>query len=527
MKRRTFRPAALVLFAAMLLLLSACDRERELSRQEKRDYLSACTEAFSGGSGTEQDPYRIETEQDLRRFGELCTRYQLGEENRYAAAHYRLEQDIRLGKKWTPVAEFRGVFDGNGHSISALAFAEREQKYYYGLFGTLKGRVENLSIAESGIRMKKDSSVTGTIAGSVDGGALVNCHAAASVRLDCVGSAGGLAGRISGSGALAEDCSSAAAVCSTGQVGAAGGLAARANAEIRRCVNTGTVSSQGTAGGIAAVLGGHVYDVRNEGAVSARKSAGGICCSFDDASLNSASDDESICLVRCVNTGEVSSETQDAAGICAVISGGEVTDSSNAGTVSAKCYAGGVFAFFQASAFGSPAETCRIRGCGNSGELLAADGFACGGIGGFIHLGETHFIVEDCVNTGKLLAPGCAAGGILGEVSGQAKEDLTGSLTVLNCRNSGPVTSEKRVCGGIVGELVSSALHDDPLSYPADFENCLSTGELRGKKDQTGGVVGYVSWGVEPSLENCRGEFAAADGTAVQYEPIGGRYTAP
>jgi|GEM_PF-2580312 len=73
---------------------------------------------FAGGSGTQADPYKIATADQLNNVG------------RFQIAHFQQTADIDLGVApydttnnapgWTPIAQFNGTFNGNGYTISNL-----------------------------------------------------------------------------------------------------------------------------------------------------------------------------------------------------------------------------------------------------------------------------------------------------------------------------------------------------------------------------------------------------------------------
>ena len=82
------------------------------------------TSEFAGGSGTEGDPYLIETVDQLN-----SVRNYLGTE--HSNKHFKLDADLKLdvapynsGTGWEPIGTqdnpFTGRFDGNGHTISNL-----------------------------------------------------------------------------------------------------------------------------------------------------------------------------------------------------------------------------------------------------------------------------------------------------------------------------------------------------------------------------------------------------------------------
>ena len=80
-------------------------------------------EQFSGGSGTAEDPWRIDRAEQLVRLAELVTQ---GEAD-YRSAHYCLSADINMAgvEDFRPIGDspehsFLGVFDGGGHIIYGL-----------------------------------------------------------------------------------------------------------------------------------------------------------------------------------------------------------------------------------------------------------------------------------------------------------------------------------------------------------------------------------------------------------------------
>lgn len=106
------------------------------------------------GSGTASDPYRLRTPENLEMLR--------NEPN----AYYRLENDIDFGgETFTPIGEFGGVLDGNGHAIQSVTF-----KYISGannkaaslIVNVLKsGIVENLVLEcemNAGILERTDSA---------------------------------------------------------------------------------------------------------------------------------------------------------------------------------------------------------------------------------------------------------------------------------------------------------------------------------------------------------------------------------
>lgn len=126
------------------------------SRAQLESYLTTASQdasAFAGGSGTEDDPYQIQTAGQLALVAE-----NLG-------ASYELAENISLTGTWTPIGVFQasaenaeepdgtyafhGTFDGNGKTISGLTVGG-ENAMCVGLFGvTANATVKDLILADA------------------------------------------------------------------------------------------------------------------------------------------------------------------------------------------------------------------------------------------------------------------------------------------------------------------------------------------------------------------------------------------
>ena len=116
------------------------------------------------GSGTQSDPYIIETAQDLATVRKNRT------------AYFELAADIDLSSydNWSPIgsnsAIFEGHFDGRNHTITNL----RSTGYSVNnrsLFGRCRNcTIKNLKITNAYVN---GHSYTGILAGRVEGGAVI------------------------------------------------------------------------------------------------------------------------------------------------------------------------------------------------------------------------------------------------------------------------------------------------------------------------------------------------------------------
>lgn len=190
---------------------------------------------FDGGSGTQEDPYRITTAQQLIYFAEKANggAYFEGQEylseNRYSfkGEYIVLENDIVLnapGKKtgkWYPIYDFEGVLDGQGHTISGLFLHQDSGDMYYirqgdipsqeiAFIGNNRGVIRNLTL--SGVIM--DVTYNGgdgfaPFAVSNDEGALIeNCVSLMTAIIDIKENGiDSLAGIVLENGGIVRGCS--------------------------------------------------------------------------------------------------------------------------------------------------------------------------------------------------------------------------------------------------------------------------------------------------------------------------------
>lgn len=115
---------------------------------------------FAGGIGTQDNPYLIQTEAQLRAFAVSLTK-----ELDYKGVYIQLENDIMVGDNdWVPIGEgeyaFNGFFDGQNHTVSGLKLGMATAPHidqvgssagvYFGFFGVLEAQAEvrnlNLSV---------------------------------------------------------------------------------------------------------------------------------------------------------------------------------------------------------------------------------------------------------------------------------------------------------------------------------------------------------------------------------------------
>lgn len=192
-------------------------------------------------------------------------------------------------KAWRPMGMadengegyYKGIFDGNGHSISGL-YVNRDEsddvddrfKVGIGLFGYYSGVTRNLSVLDSYMR---GEDCIGGIFGYNDGGTIQNCYSAATVCGDSY--IGGICGR-SRSNSIIENCYNAGYIY--GATRSIGGICGDNYSTIESCYNIGIIEGNFMVGGIVGVSSGlgntiWIKDCYNRGnVIGDTKDIGGI-----------------------------------------------------------------------------------------------------------------------------------------------------------------------------------------------------------------------------------------------------------
>ena len=142
--------------------------------------------------------------------------------------YYVLDNDINLVDEWTPIDDFRGTFDGQGHSINNLYVLEESKREYAGLFGEIDYYSNGVTIKNVGVNIGSQGMTSSS-------------YSASSYSYSC---AGGLIG-LSGSSTTIENCYStgnataaaAAASYAGGLIGCSGGTT------IENCYSTGSATA--------------------------------------------------------------------------------------------------------------------------------------------------------------------------------------------------------------------------------------------------------------------------------------------
>ena len=504
-------------------------------------------EAFAGGSGTADDPFRIETAQQLALLAKVINQNydweHLDERDLYKNGYYALTADIALNDTsnfanweteapayvWEPIGirsesnsssyyDFRGAFDGQGHTISGLyclseLLYDREDTAG-GLFGqVMDAQIRNVNITDSMLKAA-DKQEAGLLVGSGTGSVIENCHVSGRVMLDHVHSGGGVVGYMFGDGL--KDCSFSGSITAENTSDYVGGVCGSLSCTGEGLVNYASIEVRNSP--ILAACGGVVGSVsecalrnsRNVGSVTVLGEAddvGGVCgvCSSgfslekdeNGKTVSVAADAE---ISGCVNSGDVTAKEATSVGgvigdaFNCFLPTGQITiqGCANEGNVAGLENAGGIAGriFLEYASY-------RMQQCVNRGSVTGTG--RAGGIAGSANTAKGASVIEGCENQGNVSSDSCA-GGILGwgvDPNLAWKDGDAGSLTIAKCRNSGNVSVASGTAGGILSRLMNGG-----YDYIIEITQCENTGVIHSDGiGRLGGVLGGCTAGYVFGLE--------------------------
>jgi hypothetical protein len=219
-------------------------------------YPQLAWQKYSAGAGTSDDPYLVYCAEDMQAIGANPDDWN---------KHFKLMADISLagyaGDSYNRIGTsepfsgdgpFRGVFDGNFHSISDFSCyaATSYENNYIALFGYVyDGTIKNLKVISPNVYTKYYSqSYVGPIAGCIERANIVGCSVIGG-SVDGKNKVGGLIGFCKGG--FIADCVSSASVSGTSDVGGLVGTASTfaAFSNITDCYARGAVTGDDCVGG--------------------------------------------------------------------------------------------------------------------------------------------------------------------------------------------------------------------------------------------------------------------------------------
>ncbi|MBO4937268.1 MAG: hypothetical protein J6C90_02975, partial [Clostridia bacterium] len=172
---------------------------------------------WTNGSGTEADPYLIESAANLVYLRRMCS-----SSNNYRDIHFKLMTNIDLNNvAWAGIKWFNGTFDGNNYTLYNVKLTYQRAntgssyQYSYGIFTTGTGDILNLNVVHSAPPVLH-TETSGTSGGSVyywigglsakTSGKIQNCKVTNFVLDDLPESVGYCGGILGSGGADIIDC---------------------------------------------------------------------------------------------------------------------------------------------------------------------------------------------------------------------------------------------------------------------------------------------------------------------------------
>ena len=414
---------------------------------------------FSGGDGSELNPYQIETPEDLQNLATYCasTDAQLGYNSTSgctrtyfrAPIYYRQTANIDMdGVSTIPIGlnaqPFLGTYDGNSKSVSNLTISSSAVNV--GMFGYCEGTIQGLTLS--------NSTITGTNTSSDN-------------------AVGGIAGRCAGS--IANCISSSCTIRAIDNSGESPVYGNNVGGIVGELTSTGSIDMSGIT-----AASGSGNTIEGNGAV------GGVCGYQQGAITGSTS--KSVCAGAGLTAhdeglGAVSGICKAAISQCIV--GNNARNNSLTGTR----LIGGVTGAIKA-------DNVTLSSCSVSYTTFSATNGYVGGVAGTTYNSATS--ISECSSDGlSFSTPGTAYGGILGSVAS------TGNATVRDCPvsnlNVTKNTSSDTNVGGVVGYVIGS------LTLSGSNVTGININMTNGTSG-VGGVVGRVGDGEKAgsaAISNC------------------------
>lgn len=267
--------------------------------------IEAC---FEGGEGIKDNPYKIQSIENLKRMAYLSSK---GET--FEGIYISIEKDID-GEGFTGIPNFSGILDGKGHIISNLKLSEESKSN--GLFHELnKATIRNITIADSSFE-KEIYSFVGAIAGKATSSIIENCYNRCDMFIHD-GRVGGIVGEIRGSEIIhCENYGKIFGYEAGGIVGVSYGVPVDTkenvmNSIIQDCTNYGQVT-----GSIVGGIAGAADSTRvSSTSIIYCNNYGAVLCSEPAYSMGATGGilgiADSVTVSHCKNYGDIGSENDN------------------------------------------------------------------------------------------------------------------------------------------------------------------------------------------------------------------------
>ena len=474
---------------------------------------------FSGGEGTEANPYKIANARDFKHIHTYTTDgYESLTPESFLSAHYVQTADIAFGKDadhkadlsaytiGTASAQFTGNYNGKPESTQYTLSNFSITGYSSGNEGVAIFRaisnatlqyiaIENEEVVGVGETGNKGKFSAGLVGYSSGASVIKNCSLSnVSVSSNVGYGAGGLAGGIYGTTKV-TDCqvtNLSLENTSSEAMNYYGGVVCYANGTVYvdNCSLNGTTTITGTINGLGGILGQtnadnvNVRGCTNNSAISGNNYVGGIVGTKTKGKI-----------LGCVNHGNVNGKEQ-VGGIVGHNAAGEISNynstySQNRGVVSGSSNVGGIAGQHTAGNFSSVTNYGKVSGGNNVGGIVGNKNG--GNIYSFVH-NKADDAVSGTYNVG----------GIVGLQSGGATHGNLANGANAIVRNEAAVTatgkdgSNVSAVGGIIGRMTGGTLGNTSTDHrAANIGNVTGSGS----GSSVGGLVGYMTGG---TIRHCR-----------------------
>ena len=219
---------------------------------------------FAGGSGTAEDPWQIETAEQLAKLAADVNSGVVGKT--HAKEHFILIANLDLSAhRWIPIGygdsngsfhAFSSYFDGNNKTITGLYVDETQEEVSAGLFGNFSGyELKNIIISDAYVKAScKNRNAAGVLIGNASQGygmsiSVSDCKVSGTVE-NTKALSGGLVGY--NSYGTYKDCVVDVEVIGGGKSG--GFIGEDFNGIYQNCIAKGNVNGSWSVGGFAGVL---------------------------------------------------------------------------------------------------------------------------------------------------------------------------------------------------------------------------------------------------------------------------------
>jgi predicted outer membrane repeat protein len=254
---------------------------------------------YGGGTGEPNNPYLIYTAEHMNT---------IGTEPNDWDKHFKLMADIDLdpnlpdGKIYDEaiIRYFKGVFDGNGHTISNFSYTSSDG-YSIGLFRKISGQntqIKDLGLIAPDIYVESGSHI-GSLVGMVSSGTISNCYAEGG-NVSGEELVGGLVGLNHGN---LNDCYSTCNVYGDDEVGGLVGL--NSSTTITNCSAGGEVFGRNCVAGLAGSNSGTIKNSSALGSITVEKHS---IVTRDNRSFGGLIGRNSGPLIGCTAGGDVSGD---------------------------------------------------------------------------------------------------------------------------------------------------------------------------------------------------------------------------